>query len=217
MTEQNFEVMRRAMVESQLRTTGVNDPRVVAAMAAVPRERFVPADKRALAYMDRPVPLGDGRELNLPEATGRLLTVAQVAPADRVLLVGAASGYTAALLDQLAGEVVALEVSPALVAAARANLAGAAKVELVEGPLAEGWAAKAPYDLIFIDGLIEHVPDALVGQLAEGGRLACALFDRGMSRLGIGRRSGTGFGIDLFADCEAVGLPGFARPRTFTF
>lgn len=217
MTEQNFEAMRRAMVESQLRTTGVNDPRVVAAMAAVPRERFVAADKRALAYMDRPVPLGGGRELNLPEATGRLLTEAQVAPTDRVLLVGAASGYTAALLDRLAGEVVALEVSPELAAAARANLASASKVEVVEGPLAEGWAAKAPYDLIFVDGLIEHVPDALVGQLADDGRLACALFDHGMSRLGIGRRSGSGFGLDLFADCEAVGLPGFARPKTFTF
>lgn len=217
MTEQNFETMRRAMVESQLRTTGVNDPRVVAAMAAVPRERFVPAERRALAYMDRPVALGGGRELNLPEATGRLLTAAQVSGEDRVLLVGAATGYTAALLDKLAGAVIALEVDPALCASARGNLADAPKVELVEGPLAEGWAAKAPYDLILVDGLIEHLPDALTAQLTDNGRLACALFDRGMSRLGLGRRAGAGFGLDLFADCEAVALPGFARPRTFTF
>lgn len=217
MTEQNFETMRRAMVESQLRTTGVNDPRVVAAMAAVPRERFVPADRRALAYMDRPVALGGGRELNLPEATGRLLTAAQLTAQDRVLLVGAATGYAAALLDRLAGTVVALESDPALVAVARDALADASKVELVEGPLGEGWAAGAPYDVIFVDGLIEHVPDALVAQLSDSGRLACALFDRGMSRLGLGRRSGSGFGLDLFADCEAVGLPGFARPKTFTF
>src|SRR4051812_47352164 len=106
MTEQNFEAMRRGMVESQLRTTGVNDPRVIAAMAVVPRERFVPVERRALAYMDRPVALGGGRSLNLPEATGALLTAAAVRASDKVLLVGAASGYTAALLDRLAGQVV---------------------------------------------------------------------------------------------------------------
>lgn len=217
MTEQNFEAMRRAMVESQLRTTGVNDPRVVAAMAAVPRERFVPEDRRALAYMDRPVTLGGGRELNLPEATGRLLTAAQLTAHDRVLLVGAATGYAAALLDRLAGSVVALESDPALVAVARDALADAGKVELVEGPLAEGWPAGAPYDVIFIDGLIERIPDTLVTQLADNGRLACALLDRGMSRLALGRRSGDSFGVDLFADCEAVALPGFAQPKTFTF
>jgi protein-L-isoaspartate(D-aspartate) O-methyltransferase len=216
MTEQNYDLMRRAMVESQLRTTGVSDPRVVAAMASVPRERFVPDERRALAYIDRPVDLGGGRALNLPEATGRLLTAARVMPEDRVLVIGAASGYAAALLADLAGHVVALDCDAALVAAARAALADTA-VEMVEGPLAEGWAAGGPYDLIFIDGLIGHVPDALVAQLAEGGRLAAAIEDHGASRLGIGRRSGTGFGVDLFADCEAVRLPGFDRPRTFTF
>lgn len=217
MTEQNFETMRRAMVESQLRTTGVSDPRVVSAMAAVPRERFVPADRRALAYMDRPIALGQGRELNLPEATGRLLTHAGLRREDRVLLIGAATGYGAALLAEMVGSVVALEENAGLAATARANLAGLAVVELVEGPLALGWPAGAPYDLILVDGLIEQVPEALIGQLTDQGRLACALLDNGMSRLGVGRRSGTGFGLDLFADCEASRLPGFARPKTFTF
>lgn len=216
MTEQTYEAMRRAMVESQLRTTGVNDPRVVAAMAVVPRERFVPVERRAIAYMDRPVPLGSGRMLNMPEATGLLLTQARIAPADKVLLVGAASGYTAALLDRLAGEVVALEDDASLLTFARENLSGT-RVQLVEGALYQGWPAAAPYDLIFIDGLIEHVPDPLVDQLAPEGRLACALLDRGASRLGIGRKSGAGFGLDLFADCEAAPLPGFARPKTFVF
>ena len=119
MTEQNFEAMRRAMVESQLRTTGVSDPRVIAAMAETPRERFVPAERRALAYTDRPVTLGEGRALNPPEATGRLLTAADVRPADHVLIVGAATGYTAALLARLAGHVAALEEDPALLAQAR--------------------------------------------------------------------------------------------------
>jgi len=216
MTEQNFEAMRRAMVESQLRTTGVNDARVVAAMAAVPRERFVPAEWRALAYMDRPVPLGHGRELNLPEATGLLLTAAQVSRGDRVLLVGAASGYTAALLAELGARVVALEVQPDLLALAREALQGGA-VQIVEGPLQEGWAGSAPYDLVFIDGVIGQVPEALLAQLVDGGRLATAVHEKGATRLGLGRKSGSGFGMDLFADCEAVRLPGFEKPKTFVF
>jgi protein-L-isoaspartate(D-aspartate) O-methyltransferase len=213
MIEQNFEAMRRAMVESQLRTTGVNDPRVVAAMAEVPRERFVPADRRAVAYTDRPVPLGGGRALNLPEATGRLLTAAQIRASDHVLLVGAATGYTAALLAKLAGTVVALEENTELTAEARA----VPGVQLIEGPLAEGAAEHGPYDLIVIDGLIEHIPDTLVSQLKDGGRLVCALMERGASRLAFGRKAGAGFGCDLFADCEAAALPGFAKPKSFVF
>jgi protein-L-isoaspartate(D-aspartate) O-methyltransferase len=214
MTDQSFEAMRRAMVESQLRTTGVNDPRVIAVMAAVPRERFVPEERRALAYMDRPVALGGGRELNLPEATGLLLTAAQVKPTDRVLLVGAATGYTAALLRELAGSVVALEEDAELASVARSLLQG---VELVQGPLNQGWSAGAPYDLIFVDGAIEQVPDPLIHQLAEGGRLAAAIRENGATRLGLGRKAGAGFGMDLFADCEASPLPGFAKPKTFVF
>jgi protein-L-isoaspartate(D-aspartate) O-methyltransferase len=216
MTEQNFEAMRRAMVESQLRTTGVNDPRVVAAMAEVPRERFVPVERRSLAYMDRPVALGSGRALNIPEATGLMLTAAAVRASDKVLLVGAGSGYTAALLEKLAAHVVALEEDPALLTFARENLGGT-RIELVEGPLNQGWTAAAPYDLIVVDGLIEQVPEALVAQLAETGRLACAILDRGASRLAIGRKAGAGFGLDLFADCESAALPGFARPKAFVF
>jgi len=214
MSEQNFEAMRRAMVESQLRTTGVNDPRVVAVMAEVPRERFVPEDRRPLAYMDRPVALGHGRELNLPEATGLLLTAAQVGKKDHVLVVGAATGYAATLLRKLAGSVVALEENAELAKIARGLLPD---VEVVEGPLSQGWPAGAPYDLIFVDGRIEQVPDALIDQLADGGRLAAAVHDKGATRLGLGRKSGPGFGMDLFADCEASPLPGFAKPKTFAF
>jgi protein-L-isoaspartate(D-aspartate) O-methyltransferase len=216
MTDQNFDAMRRAMVESQLRTTGVNDPRVVAAMAMVPREHFVPAERRALAYMDRPVALGGGRELNLPEATGALLTAAEIRASDRVLIVGAATGYCAAVVAEIASQVVALEEDALLLQRARETLAGTG-VELAQGPLSQGWAAGAPYDLIVIDGRVEQVPDALVDQLADGGRLACAIHDKGATRLALGRKSGPGFGLDMFADCEAVRLPGFAKPKTFVF
>src|SRR6185436_16130834 len=108
-TEQNFEPMRRAMVASQLRTTGVNDPRVIAAMGVVARERFVPADRRALAYADAGIPLGHGRALSPPMVLGRLLTEGRLNGSEHALVVGAATGYSAAVLARLVASVVALE------------------------------------------------------------------------------------------------------------
>lgn len=209
--------MRRAMVASQLRTTAVNDARVVAAMSSVARERFVPAERAALAYVDTAVPVASGRSLNTPMATGRLLTEAGVQPGDKILLVGTATGYTAALLAELAKTVVALEADVDLSRAARANLADIANVTLVEGALAAGFAAQAPYDVILIDGAVEEVPTALVDQLADGGRLATGLVDGTVARLAIGRRAGTGFGLTAFADADSVILPGFEKARVFTF
>lgn len=216
MTEHNYEQMRRAMVASQLRTTGVSDPAVVAAMAATPRERFVPAERRAIAYADILVPLADGRALSPPMTLGRLLTEAQPRPDDRALVVGAGGGYGAAVLARLVASVTAVEEHPALAAAARDALAGAG-VELIEAPLAAGHAGGAPYDLILIDGAVEQVPQALIDQLADGGRLAAALVDDGVTRLAVGRRAGAGFGMMAFADAAAAILPGLAKPRTFNF
>jgi protein-L-isoaspartate(D-aspartate) O-methyltransferase len=207
--------MRRAMVASQLRTTGVSDSRVLAALGSVARERFVPGERRALAYVDTLIPLGGGRALNAPMVLGRLLAEARPQAGERALVVGAATGYAAAVLAEMALDVVALEVDPALAAAARAALEGSARV--VEGPLAQGWASGAPYDLICIDGAVEGVPDALVAQLRDGGRLVTALVEAGVTRLAIGRRAGEGFGLGSFADAEAPLLPGFARPRQFSF
>jgi len=216
MTEHNFEHMRRAMVASQLRTTGVNDPRVLSAMGAVPRERFVPADRIAAAYADAVVPLGGGRALNSPMSLGKLLTEAAPQDGDRALLIGAATGYAAAVLDRLVASVVAVEEDPALVAAARESLAGTG-VKLVEGPLTAGWNEGAPYDLIVIDGAVEYVPDALIDQLVDGGRLATGLIEHGVQRLAFGRRAGEGFGLAAFADVASAVLPGFVKPRTFSF
>jgi len=212
-SELNFEPMRRAMVASQLRTTAVNDARVVEAMGAVPRERYVPAERAALAYVDTLVPLGGGRWLNPPMVTGRLLTAAELRPGDHALVVGAATGYAAAVLARLVASVVALEVDPALGAGAPAL----ERVAWVTGPLADGWSARAPYDVILIDGAIEAIPDSLVGQLAEGGRLVTGLVDQGVIRLVIGRRVAAGFGTSSFADAEAASLPGFAPPPAFRF
>ncbi len=212
----DFAAMRHAMVVSQLRTSAVSDPRVVEAMGDVPREAFAPAAQAAVAYRDAPLPLGGGRALNPPLITGRLLTAAEIVPGDRLLVVGAATGYAAAVAARLAASVVALEADAALTATARDAIADA-KVELVEGPLNDGWAAGAPYDVILIDGAVESVPDAIVDQLAHGGRLVTGIVDRGVTRLALGRRTDGGFGLVDFADLDCVVLPGFASPKTFQF
>jgi protein-L-isoaspartate(D-aspartate) O-methyltransferase len=216
MTEQVFEPMRRAMVASQLRTTGVNDPRVVEAMGEVPRERFVPRDRLALAYADALVPLAPGRALNPPMALGRLLTEARLRGHERALVIGAATGYSAAVLARLVGSVVALEEDAELLAFARRALAGSA-VELVKGPLAKGHAKGAPYDFILIDGAVEQVPPAIVEQAGDGGTIALALIADGVSRLAVGRVIGGAFGATIFADAETAPLPGFGKPRGFSF
>lgn len=217
MSEQYFRAMRHAMVASQLRTTAVSDQRVVAAMDAVPREGFVPGDRAALAYVDTPVPLGGGRALNPPMVTGRLLSEAELMSDESVLLVGAATGYSAAVLAKLAARVIAVESDAALAAQARKALAGVANVELVEGALEKGYPAGAPYDLILIDGAVEEIPESLTAQLSPDGRIATGIVDNGVTRLAIGRRAGGSLGLDVFADAEAVVLPGFARPKTFIF
>lgn len=216
MTEQHYEQLRRAMVSNQLRTTDVNDVRVLDAMGRVPRERFVPKDSAALAYVDRAVPLGRGRALNPPEAIGRMLSEAHPAANDRALVVGAGTGYAAALLAEMVASVVALEDDPALLAQAR-GAALSDRVKIVEGPLSDGWAADAPYDLIVVDGAIDLVPQALIDQLADGGRLVAAIMDNGVTRLTIGRRAGKGFGLAAFADIDTVALPGFSKPKSFSF
>ncbi|MFS0735862.1 protein-L-isoaspartate O-methyltransferase [Sphingomonas sp. 1P06PA] len=213
MTEINYESLRAAMVASQLRTSGVNDAGVLAAMGAVPRERFVPAARAALAYVDTLVPLSGARRMNTPLATGRLLTELAPRTGESALVVGAATGYAAAVLARLGANVVALEEDAALGDAAPA-IAG---VTWAQGPLAEGWAAGAPYDLILVDGAIERIPDALVAQLADGGRLATGLVERSLVRLAVGRKSGDAFGVVTVADVDAAPLPGFAQPATFSF
>ena len=165
-------MMRRNMVDSQLRPSNVSDPVVVGAMAVTPREAFVPDAQRAIAYMDRAIPLGSGRVLNPPLSTGLLLDRADIASFDRVLLIGAATGYCAALLATIVASVVAVEEDSTLIAHARAALASSANVTLVEAPLDQGFADGGPYSLIIIDGAVEKLPDsliALVSQLHRGG------------------------------------------------
>jgi len=208
----DFSAAREAMVESQLRPMGVTDPAVLEAMGRVRRENFLPAHTRPLAYVDRAVAIGDGRFLVAPAVLGQLLTEMRPEPGERALVIGAGTGYSSAVLTAIGLEVTAVESSPELAAAAREQ-----GVDVIEAPLETGHAAGAPYELILIDGAAEYLPDAIVDQLADGGRLGAALVDRGITRLVIGRKVGGAFGTLSIGDAGVPVLPGFSRPKAFTF
>lgn len=208
----DFAAARLAMVESQLRPQGVTDPAVIGAMGSVERERFLPDHTRPLAYVDRSVSVGEGRFLSSPAVLGQLLTEMSPAAGQRALVVGAGTGYSSAILAHIGLDVVALESSAEL--AARARDLG---IDTVEGPLEAGWPKGAPYDRILIDGAVEAIPDAIVAQLAEGGRLGTSLADRAVTRLIVGRKAGAAFGYLSLGDAGTPALPGFSRPKAFTF
>jgi protein-L-isoaspartate(D-aspartate) O-methyltransferase len=208
----DFAAAREAMVESQLRPQGVTDPAVLAAMGRVERERFLPSHTRPLAYVDRAVALGNGRFLPAPAVLGELLTQMKAEPGQRALVVGAGSGYSAAVLAEMGLDVVALESDPELIAAAKEQGIGT-----VSGPLEAGYAAGAPYDQVLIDGAVEYISEPIIGQLADGGRLGAALIDRGITRLVVGRKAGGAFGTLSIGDAGVPALPGFSKPTEFTF
>ncbi|OYY68235.1 protein-L-isoaspartate O-methyltransferase [Sphingomonas sp. 28-63-12] len=209
--------MRQAMVSNQLRTNAVSDARLVAAMGRVARESFLPAKVAGLAYRDTALPLGAGRAANVPIATGRLLNEAAIGPSDRVLLIGAAGGYTAAVIAELAAAVVAVECDPALLSIARSLLLANSCVKIIEGALELGYPEGAPYDVLVVDGAVPKLPTSLIDQVAIGGRVVTGIIDRGVTRLSVGRRSAGGFGLVSFADIDCVALPGFAMPNDFVF
>ena len=208
--------MRSAMIDSQLRTNDVIDPAVVGAMAAVPREAHVPAHLASVAYMDRAIALGHGRALNAPLVTGRMLVAAAIRPGQRVLLIGSATGYAAALLVRLGAEVHAVEEQAELMASAQAAITDA-NIHWIAGPLSAGAPAAAPFDRMIIDGAIEVLPDALTAQLADGGRLVAARREGAVTRLVHGVKAGGTVPLRSFADMDVAPLPGFAAPAGFRF
>lgn len=209
---QDFSLARRTMVDNQLRPQGVTDRRVLDAMGKLERERFVPEASRPFAYFDRAVRIGQGRSLMPPAALGRLLTEAEPRPGERALVVGSGTGYSAAVLREVGLEVVALESDQLLAADAQA-----ADIETVVGTLRDGWSKGAPYQLILLEGAVEEVPSALAKQLAPGGRIAGAIVDRGVARLSVGTSASGSIGWRSLADSDVEALPGFERPRAFTF
>jgi protein-L-isoaspartate(D-aspartate) O-methyltransferase len=206
------------MIDSQLKPCGVVSPRSVAAFFAVPREAFVPAERRGLAYVDAAQPMGQGRELMAPLSLGLLVEAAQVRPGERALVVGAGTGYSAALLAHMGANVVALESDAGLAARARAALAETQGVRLVEGPLEAGAADGAPYDLILIDGAVQELPPGLIAQLAEGGRLLAILHGSdGVARAAKGIMRAGIAPLEPFAEAGAALLPPFGKAPAFRF
>lgn len=217
----DFAAARQFMVQGQVRINDVTEPRLTTAMLDVPRERFVPSELADLAYLDRDLPItgpGPGQRCLLkPLVLAKLIQAAAVEPTDRVLDVGCATGYGAALLAQLGASVVALEEHPDLARDAERNLAGLANVAVVRGPLSEGWPARAPYDVILVEGRCEVTPQRLLSQLTHGGRLVCVQ-GRGAGAKGIVYRCMHG-DVSAWPLFEAAAplLPGFAEPPAFVF
>jgi protein-L-isoaspartate(D-aspartate) O-methyltransferase len=214
---------RNRMVDGQVRTADVTDLRIIAAMLELPRERFVPPAQADLAYADLEIAVGasqsPSRRLMRPRTLGKLVQAADIDADDRVLDVGCATGYGTAVLARLAAEVVALDDDPALAALAGKALAdcGLGNVTVVTGPLAQGWPARGPYDVIVLEGASEVVPRTLFPQLTDGGRLVC-IEGRGRAcRAMLYVSAGGGVSGRSIFDCAAPLLPGFAEPPAFVF
>jgi protein-L-isoaspartate(D-aspartate) O-methyltransferase len=217
----SFTAARQHMVDGQVRTSDVTDMRILAAMLALPRETFVPESQRPLAYLDLDIALADapGRYLVKPVVIARLLQALELRDTDKVLVVGCASGYTAALAARLAAEVVATESDPALAARANANLAelGLTNVRVEQAAAADGFPAAAPYDAIVFDGATEVEPEGLYRQLADGGRLAGVFVTSEPSRGVLVTRSQDEFGRRVLFNIGAPVLPGLQRRPEFVF
>lgn len=217
----DFAAYRQNMIESQIRTNQVTNGAVLSVFAEIPREMFVPERLKSVAYIDEQVPLDNGRYLVEPMISARLVQALDVKPTDKVLVVGAATGYMAAVLSRLAADVVALEVDRTLAAQAAHNLkaCGATNVAVAEGELQRGHASKAPYDIIYCDGAVTALSPVLCDQLAEGGRLAAVITRAGgVAGYGVLAMKVQGVVSDrpLF-DAMTPLLPGFAPEPEFVF
>jgi protein-L-isoaspartate(D-aspartate) O-methyltransferase len=216
----DYAVARAKMVDNQLRPNKVSDPQIVAAFETIPRELFVPEVKQGIAYVDKDVTIAEDRYLMEPRVLARLLQAAVVEPGDVALDIGCGTGYASAVLAQLAATVVALESDAGLAEQAGRTLSGLGidNVLVVEGALTEGYAKQAPYNVILIGGGVAEVPQAILDQLAEGGRLVAVV--REPSGIGRGtlmqRISGVPSSRALF-DAATPLLPGFAREVGFVF
>lgn len=213
----NYAVARQHMVESQIRTNKVTDERLIETIRALPRELFVPEALRPRSYIDDDVELAPGRYLMEPMVTARLIQAAEVKSTDMALVVGAASGYAAALLARLANTVVALESDPALAQRASAAFSelGIDNAAVVEGPLAAGCGKHAPYDVIYLDGAVEDLPQGLVDQLGEDGRMVGVMIERGIGRAMLWLKSGGAVSRRVLFDANVTPLPGFEAPARF--
>lgn len=213
-----FDALRLGMVDSQIRVADVTDHRIIAAFLDTPREKFVPAGRERLAYLDTRTPLGvPGRAMFDPMTLAKLVQLGRPRAEDRTLVVGCALGYTVAILAGLCAEVVGLEVDPGLAAEARKRLDGLSNVRVVEGPLPQGAPDGAPYDLIFCDGAVETGLEALAAQLAPAGRIVAPAGEPRAMKATIFRPHAGELAAAPYFDAGGPVLPGFERVEAFSF
>ena len=218
----DFARARRNMIDSQLRTFDVTDRAVLAAMADVPRERFMPESRTALAYSDQNVSVADvgaePRWMIQPMALARLIQALEVEAGAKVLDVATGYGYAAAIFSALGADVVALESDPALATMARERLvSGPGRAQVVTGPLPEGFPQEAPFDIVLINGVSETRPSTLLQQLHEGGRLGCFERDGAATYAVLYVRAAGGFSSRRLFDGSAPILPAFRAEPGFRF
>lgn len=216
----DYALARRNMVDGQIKTNRVVNPRIIEAMLDVPRELFVPRASRGFAYVDEDIAVGNGRYLVEPMVLARMLESAAIRPDDVVLDVGCATGYSTALLARLANTVVALESDGELVRTATEVLTtqGIDNAVVMEGPLTRGYPEQAPYQVIVINGSVPVEPTTLTDQLGDGGRLVAVLSKSGhMGQAALYQRFGDVVSHRALFDAASPLLPGFEPPETFEF
>jgi protein-L-isoaspartate(D-aspartate) O-methyltransferase len=219
----DFSTARQKMVDGQVRPSDVTDLRIIDAMIAVPRELFVPESRRALAYLDLDLEVSESgapkRFLIKPVVIAKMLHAADIKDTDNVLVVGCATGYSAAVTAKLAGRVTATESDRSLAASAADLLVklGCSNVTVGNAPAAEGDASNAPYDVIVLDGATEIVPERLYQQLRDGGRLVGVFATSRPQRAVIVTHSRADFGSRALFDTTAPVLPGLERTPAFVF
>jgi protein-L-isoaspartate(D-aspartate) O-methyltransferase len=211
-----YDAARLHMIDNQIRPSDVTDPQILAALGAVAREGFVPTAARALAYADVPVEVAQGRFLLEPRCFAKLLKLAAIGPDDRILDVGCATGYSAAVLARLGGKVIALEQDADLVRIAATGLS-LGNVTVVQGALIEGVKDESPFDVIIVEGAIEQVPETLLSQLAEGGRLVAVMNDGPQGKATLFLKENGGIGRRAVFDASAPLLAGFKKAMGFIF
>jgi protein-L-isoaspartate(D-aspartate) O-methyltransferase len=214
----DFANARRTMVDCQIRPSDVTDRDLLTAFLEIPRERFVPADRENVAYLDRDLPIDPKRALLKPMVLARLIQAAEVRTSDRVLDVASGTGYASAILARLAAEVTALEDDADRSRRCGQILAQAgSKVTAVCGPLESGWPAGAPYDVILVNGACETEPQSLFRQLNDGGRLVAVMGTGPASKAMLFRRDRGEIGGRTLFDATAPALPAFAKAPAFVF
>ncbi len=218
MSAADYTLARNLMVDGQLRPSKVTDRRILDAMRSLPRESFVPAQVAALAYIDEDLPLGHGRVMLKPLVIARLLQLAAPRDGETALVVGSNTGYGAAILASCGVQVTALEEDEALIALATHAIGDTAGIAFVQGRLADGHAAHAPYDLVVIEGAVPAIPDSIGRQVAAGGRLVTIIAAPGRAGYAaIAEPSTGGLSAQPAFDATAPLLPGLAPAPGFSF